>query len=103
MLGMVRAGKLYYGYDTKVLVMCVKKQILAEGDHTAILMMLSALSKIVALSIEKGGNIEKRKKMQGKNNSKINNNVRAYEDYYRFIKSIDSPFKIPRDESDMLT
>ena len=47
---MVQYGKLYHGYDTKVLVMCIQAQILNEVDHTSIMMLLSALSKITALS-----------------------------------------------------
>ena len=49
-LVMLQYAKLYKDYDTKVLLMCIQKQIFNEVDHTAIMMLLSALSKIVTLS-----------------------------------------------------
>lgn len=50
---MLKSAKLYHGYDTLVLALCIQKQIFNERDPTAIIMLLSSLSKIVALSEEK--------------------------------------------------
>ena len=71
-------------------MICVQRQIFNEVDHTAIIMLLTALSKIVTLSEQKEETIQKKKKRKnrGANATKINVNLRAYEDYDRILKSI---------------
>jgi len=39
--------RLYHGFDTKVIVMCIAKQIFNETDVTAIAVLLTSVRKFV--------------------------------------------------------
>ncbi len=93
--------RIYHGYDTVVLALCISKQIFNEKDISAIVAMLSGLVKIVILSTEKEEKIERRK--QKKNQNKINANLKTIQDFDKILNSIDTPFKVNKEMSDILS
>ena len=42
-LELIKDAKLYHNYDTKVLALCISKQLFNENDLTAISILLSGL------------------------------------------------------------
>jgi hypothetical protein len=52
-LKIIQNSNAYHGHDTKVIVMCLCKEILKQQDFTAIKLLLTALLTIVNKSEEK--------------------------------------------------
>jgi hypothetical protein len=100
-LKLIQSQKLYHGYDTILLAMCISKQIFIEQDISAIVALLSGLIKIAVLSSEKEEQIYKKKKH--KNQTKISSTIRTIGDLDKILASIDSPFKKCKDLSEVLT
>jgi len=88
----LQTEKIYHGYDTKVIVMCIAKQIFQENDISAIVFLLNAASKFIELSEAKDELLDKNKKKK-KNATKINTQMKKIEDFDKIIGHIDSPFK----------
>lgn len=86
-----QSQRIYHGYDTKVLTLCIEKQITKQTDISVIVTLLSGLIKIIVLSTEKEEKIEKKKSK--KNQNKINTNLKTIEEFDKILKTIDSPFK----------
>jgi len=93
LLQRLKDARLYQNYDTKVLTICICKQIFHENDLTAINMLLSGLIDIVKLSDEKEEYIEKKKKKSKITADKVKDSTKAYADFNRLIYAIDTPFK----------
>jgi hypothetical protein len=94
--------KIYHGYDTKVIAMCVAKQILNENDVSNVVFLLNAVSKFIELSEAKDDLLDKNKKKK-KNPTKINTQMKKIEDFDKIIKHIDSPFKNDKDVFEIIT
>lgn len=101
MLRLIQSQKLYHGYDTILLAMCISKQIFVESDISAIVALLTGLIKIAVISSEKEGQIEKKKKY--KKQTKISSTIRTIGDLDKILASIDTPFKKYHELSEVLT
>lgn len=93
---------LYHGHDTKVLTMCICKEILKEGDFTAVLILLSSMLTIVNKSDEKNDIIDKTKKRRS-NKIKTAAQIKKIADFDKFLRYIDTPFDGGRSIKDQIS
>lgn len=98
----LQTEKIYHGYDTKIIVMCIAKQIFQQNDVSGIVFLLNTVSKIIELSEAKDELIDKNKKKKN-NQIKINTQMKKIEDFDKIIGHIDSPFKSDKDVFEAVT
>lgn len=86
----VQDSNAYHGHDTKVIVMCLCKEILKQQDFTAINLLLTALLLILSKSDEKDSVLANSKNKS--NRIKTAATVRKINEFDRIFKYIDTPF-----------
>jgi hypothetical protein len=98
----LQKDNLFHGYDTKVFAMCVTKQIFNETDPTAIIILLSALARIVESSANKDDQLDKIKKKK-KNTIKVSSQMKKIDDFDKLALILQSPFRNDQDISYLLS